>query len=170
MTYARRDPQVARGIRRVRLERGWTLREVALLLGCDPSRICRIENGERGTRPSGSGSQARRTVAVPDGALPAMRLPAPRTGTCACAAARRPARPARRGFSVPDTCRTSPSETPIRRLRHYRERSARPSASQNGIRKTSDVAPLPNPAVYENQGGDAPRRRAARAARAGLRP
>jgi len=25
MTYARRDPQVARGIRRIRLERGWTL-------------------------------------------------------------------------------------------------------------------------------------------------
>jgi hypothetical protein len=49
VTYARRDPQVARGIRRVRLERGWTLRDVALLLGCAPSRICRIENGERGT-------------------------------------------------------------------------------------------------------------------------
>jgi transcriptional regulator with XRE-family HTH domain len=49
MTRARSDPQVARGIRRVRLERGWTLREVALLFGCNPSRICRIENGERGT-------------------------------------------------------------------------------------------------------------------------
>jgi transcriptional regulator with XRE-family HTH domain len=49
MTYARHDLAVARGIRRVRLERGWTLREMALLLGCHPSRICRIENGERGT-------------------------------------------------------------------------------------------------------------------------
>jgi hypothetical protein len=36
---------------------------------------------------------------------------------------------ARRGFSVPDTCRTSPSETPMRRLRHYRARPARPSAT-----------------------------------------
>jgi transcriptional regulator with XRE-family HTH domain len=49
MTYARRDPRVARGIRRVRLERCWTLRDVALLLGRDPSQISRIENGERGT-------------------------------------------------------------------------------------------------------------------------
>jgi transcriptional regulator with XRE-family HTH domain len=49
MTYGHRDVQVARGIRRVRLERGWTLRDMAALLGCDPSRICRIENGERGT-------------------------------------------------------------------------------------------------------------------------
>jgi transcriptional regulator with XRE-family HTH domain len=49
MTYGRRDVQVARGIRRVRLERGWTLRDTAARLGCDPSRICRIENGERGT-------------------------------------------------------------------------------------------------------------------------
>jgi hypothetical protein len=32
-----------------------------------------------------------------------------------------------------------------------RERSARPSASQKSIRKTSDVAPLPNLALYENQ-------------------
>jgi transcriptional regulator with XRE-family HTH domain len=49
MKPARHDLAVARGIRRVRLERGWTLREMALLLGCHPSRICRIENGERGT-------------------------------------------------------------------------------------------------------------------------
>jgi len=31
-----------------------------------------------------------------------------------------------------------------------------------GIRKNPDVAPPPNPAVYENQGGSAPRRRARR--------
>jgi hypothetical protein len=31
------------------------------------------------------------------------------------------------------------------------ERSARPSASQKGIRKTPGAAPLPNLAVYENQ-------------------
>jgi hypothetical protein len=37
-----------------------------------------------------------------------------------------------------------------------RERSARPSASQEGIRKTPDVALLPNLAVYENQGGAYP--------------
>lgn len=49
MRHARRDPRIARGIRRVRLERGWTLRKVARLLGCDQSRISRIENGERGT-------------------------------------------------------------------------------------------------------------------------
>ena len=47
----------------------------------------------------------------------------------------------------------------MRRSRRCGERSARPSASQKGIRKTPDVAPLPNPAVYENQGGAATRRR-----------
>lgn len=44
-----RDPRVARGIRRVRMERGWSLEDVALLLGCDKSRVCRIERGQRGT-------------------------------------------------------------------------------------------------------------------------
>ena len=44
-----RDPRVARGMRRVRTERGWSLDEVALLLGCHPSRISRIETGVRGT-------------------------------------------------------------------------------------------------------------------------
>jgi ribosome-binding protein aMBF1 (putative translation factor) len=48
MRYVRRDPRVARGIRRVRLERGWTLNEVAALLCCDRSQISRIEKGERG--------------------------------------------------------------------------------------------------------------------------
>ncbi len=45
--------------------------------------------------------------------------------------------------------------TPRSRIRRLTqgEQSARPSASQKGIRKTSDVASLPNLAVYENQGG-----------------
>jgi hypothetical protein len=43
-----------------------------------------------------------------------------------------------------------------------REPSARPSASQKGIRETTDVAPLPNLAVYENQGGAGARHRARR--------
>ena len=44
------------------------------------------------------------------------------------------------------------SYTPLDRIR---ERSARPSASQKGIRKNPDVALLANLAVYENQGGGA---------------
>lgn len=47
-----------------------------------------------------------------------------------------------------------------------RGRSARASASQKGIRKTPDAAPLPNLAVYENQGGAA--RAGAMSARPGL--
>jgi hypothetical protein len=47
-THAR-DPRVARGMRRVRIERGWSLDEVAGLLKCHPSRISRIENGLCGT-------------------------------------------------------------------------------------------------------------------------
>jgi hypothetical protein len=43
------DPRVARGIRRIRTERGWSLDDVALLLGCDRSRVSRIESGQRGT-------------------------------------------------------------------------------------------------------------------------
>jgi transcriptional regulator with XRE-family HTH domain len=43
------DPRVARGMRRVRIERGWTLEDVAALLKCHPSKVSRIENGERGT-------------------------------------------------------------------------------------------------------------------------
>ena len=43
----------------------------------------------------------------------------------------------------------------ITTLDRIRERSARPSASQKGIRKTPDVALLPNLAVYENQGAAA---------------
>jgi hypothetical protein len=54
-----------------------------------------------------------------------------------------------------------------------RERSARPSASQKGIRKTSDVTSLPNPAMYENQAaplrGAAARRRVRRSPRRALR-
>ena len=37
------------GVRRVRLERGWTIDDMAVVLGCDKSRISRIENGTRGT-------------------------------------------------------------------------------------------------------------------------
>jgi transcriptional regulator with XRE-family HTH domain len=74
MTDARRNPQVAHGIRRVRLERGWTLREVALLLGCDPSRICRIENGERGTPDP---AEAAGKLGVP---LPYLMAPCPQCG------------------------------------------------------------------------------------------
>jgi hypothetical protein len=43
------DLRVSRGIRRIRHERGWTLGDVALRLGCDRSRVSRIENGKRGT-------------------------------------------------------------------------------------------------------------------------
>jgi transcriptional regulator with XRE-family HTH domain len=71
MTYARHDPRVARGIRRVRLERGWTLRDAALLLGCDPSRISRIENGERGTPDP---AEAAGKLGVP---LPYLMAPCP---------------------------------------------------------------------------------------------
>ena len=70
----RRDPQVARGIRRVRLERGWTLREMARLLGCHPSRICRIENGERGTPDP---AEAAGKLGVP---LSSLMEPCPRFG------------------------------------------------------------------------------------------
>jgi hypothetical protein len=76
--HPRRDPQVARGIRRVRLERGWRLLDVARLLGCDP--LADQPDRKRRTRdtgPSGSRRQARRAAARPDRTLPAMRLPAP---------------------------------------------------------------------------------------------
>jgi transcriptional regulator with XRE-family HTH domain len=43
------DPRVAQGIRRIRMERGWSLDDVALRLGCDRSRVSRIERGQRGT-------------------------------------------------------------------------------------------------------------------------
>jgi DNA-binding XRE family transcriptional regulator len=43
------DPRIAWGIRRLRIERGWTQQRVALLLGCHHTRISRIESGERGT-------------------------------------------------------------------------------------------------------------------------
>lgn len=43
------DRRVAQGIRRIRIERGWSLDDVALLLGCDSSRVSRIEHGRRGT-------------------------------------------------------------------------------------------------------------------------
>jgi transcriptional regulator with XRE-family HTH domain len=68
------DPQVARGIRRVRLERGWRLLDVARLLGCDPSRISRIENGERGTPDP---AEAAAMLGVP---LPDLIAPCPRCG------------------------------------------------------------------------------------------
>lgn len=51
-TYTR-DPMVARGMRRIRLEQGLSLRDVAALLECDISRISRIERGERGTPDPG---------------------------------------------------------------------------------------------------------------------
>ena len=70
----RRDPQVARGIRRVRLERGWRLLDVARLLGCDPSRISRIENGQRGT-PDPAEAAAKLGVPLPD-----LIAPCPRCG------------------------------------------------------------------------------------------
>jgi transcriptional regulator with XRE-family HTH domain len=78
-------------MRRVRFECGWTLREVAVLFGCDPSPICRIENGERGT-PEPADAAGKLGVPLPYliKPLPAMRLPAPRTATCACAAVREP--------------------------------------------------------------------------------
>lgn len=41
------DPRIARGMRRVRRERGWSLDDVAALFGCDRSRISRIENHTR---------------------------------------------------------------------------------------------------------------------------
>jgi DNA-binding XRE family transcriptional regulator len=43
------DPRIAWGIRRLRIERGWTQAHVARLLGCNHTRISRIESGERGT-------------------------------------------------------------------------------------------------------------------------
>jgi hypothetical protein len=49
--------------------------------------------------------------------------------------------------------RTLQASWPFRPTDRIRERSARPSASQKGIRKTPDVALLPNLAVHENQGG-----------------
>lgn len=50
--YAR-DPRVAQGMRRIRLERGWTLDVVARMFECHPSKISRIENGKRRTpRPA----------------------------------------------------------------------------------------------------------------------
>jgi hypothetical protein len=49
MRYVVHDPEIARGMRRVRLERGWTLDEVAVLFGCNRSQISRAENGKRGT-------------------------------------------------------------------------------------------------------------------------
>jgi transcriptional regulator with XRE-family HTH domain len=49
MRRIQQDPRVVRGIRRIRLEHGWTLNEVAALLGCNGSQISRIENGQRGT-------------------------------------------------------------------------------------------------------------------------
>jgi hypothetical protein len=52
LTHANtRDPAVARGIRRARLERGWTRDDVVDKFGCHQSRISRIENGKRGTPP-----------------------------------------------------------------------------------------------------------------------
>jgi len=46
--YARTsNPTVARGMRRVRLERGWSLDDVARLFGCHVSQISRIENSKR---------------------------------------------------------------------------------------------------------------------------
>jgi transcriptional regulator with XRE-family HTH domain len=74
VTYGHRDPRVARGIRRVRLERGWTLRDAALLLGGDPSRISRIENGERGTPDP---AEAAGKLGVP---LPYLIAPCPQCG------------------------------------------------------------------------------------------
>lgn len=47
VTTGARDTLVARGMRRVRFERGLTLDEVARLLGCDRSKVSRIENGKR---------------------------------------------------------------------------------------------------------------------------
>jgi DNA-binding XRE family transcriptional regulator len=43
------DPRIAWGIRRLRVERGWTQQRVAQLFGCDHTRISRIESGQRGT-------------------------------------------------------------------------------------------------------------------------
>jgi transcriptional regulator with XRE-family HTH domain len=42
-----RDPQVASGIRRIRIEHGWSLTESAARLRLDPSVVSRIENGRR---------------------------------------------------------------------------------------------------------------------------
>lgn len=49
LARGRVDPRIAWGIRRVRIERGWTQAEVARLFGCSHTRVCRIERGERGT-------------------------------------------------------------------------------------------------------------------------
>lgn len=43
------DSRVAWGIKRLRLERGWKQTRVARLLGCDVSRVSRIERGQCGT-------------------------------------------------------------------------------------------------------------------------
>jgi transcriptional regulator with XRE-family HTH domain len=48
-----RDPMVAKGMRRIRLEQGLRLMDVAVLLECDVSRVSRIEHGERGTPDPG---------------------------------------------------------------------------------------------------------------------
>jgi hypothetical protein len=49
LARGRVDPRIAWGMRRLRVERGWTLEQVARLLGCDVSRVSRIERGQRGT-------------------------------------------------------------------------------------------------------------------------
>lgn len=49
LARGRVDTRVAWGIRRLRLERRWTQARVARLLGCDISRVSRIEKGVRGT-------------------------------------------------------------------------------------------------------------------------
>jgi hypothetical protein len=49
MARGRIDPRVAWGIRRLRKERQWSQTRVAWLLGCDKSRVSRIERGQSGT-------------------------------------------------------------------------------------------------------------------------
>jgi len=49
LAHGRVDPRIAWGIRRLRIERGWTQARVARLLGCDISRVSRMERGQRGT-------------------------------------------------------------------------------------------------------------------------
>jgi DNA-binding XRE family transcriptional regulator len=41
------DVLIARGIRRVRMERGWSMRDAAEMLSVNISTVSRIENGER---------------------------------------------------------------------------------------------------------------------------
>lgn len=49
LARGRVDPRVAWGIRRLRIERRWSQAYVARLLGCDHTRVSRIESGLRGT-------------------------------------------------------------------------------------------------------------------------